>query len=208
GVLAAVLAYVSAMLAIGKQQLSTCRRSCSHHLASLAASAFTVYPVYNFVKRMTLKNPETFATSSFSNNGMEWAMGFWGGLALGQCLYTFCRMRRSSFTTDAVESNQLAESRASNDGDEGPSRQGLLPRMVTILKVLLGVLLLISVFGAAIMYGYTWNNCEEVQNEDEVCILGPSQGPNIPVMVGFAAIPVVFNAATYCWLRRQEKKDE
>ena len=40
-----------------------------------------VYPTYNLVKRAL--DASAFAASSFSNNGAEWAMGFWLGLSLG-----------------------------------------------------------------------------------------------------------------------------
>ena len=40
-----------------------------------------VYPTYNLIKRAL--DASAFAASSFSNNGAEWAMGFWLGLSLG-----------------------------------------------------------------------------------------------------------------------------
>ncbi len=40
-----------------------------------------VYPTYNLVKRAL--DASAFASSSFSNNAAEWAIGFWLGLSLG-----------------------------------------------------------------------------------------------------------------------------
>ena len=50
-------------------------------VAWFAPCFVAVYPTYNLVKRAL--DASAFAASSFSNNGAEWAMGFWLGLSLG-----------------------------------------------------------------------------------------------------------------------------
>jgi hypothetical protein len=198
GILAAFLAYLSAILV--QRDHPTCRWKL---LVSLAASALTIYPVYNLIKRITAKDPETFATSSFSNNAMEWALGFVGGMAMGQCLQTYCMTRASSSASES----SVTKSNLLPDGDENDQvktqNEGMMSRAVSILKALFGALLILSVFAAAILYGYSWNNCEEIEEDNVECILDPSKGLSIPVIACFVAIPVCFNAVMCCWLRRR-----
>ena len=54
--------------------LSRRRRRTADALAALGALLTAQYPVYNIVKRIS-KHGETFATSSFCNNGIEWSLG-------------------------------------------------------------------------------------------------------------------------------------
>lgn len=49
---------------------------------SLVSSLMAIYPIYNLIKRV-FKNGRTFATTSFLNNAMEWAMGYLIGVSVG-----------------------------------------------------------------------------------------------------------------------------
>lgn len=61
----------------GAPRLPT-RRKLILSLSSFVAA----YPIYNVVKR-AVRGPSGFASSSFSNNAAEWAMGFVLGLSVG-----------------------------------------------------------------------------------------------------------------------------
>lgn len=191
GVFAATLAYVGVILQQNGRRW--------YWIVSFIASALTIYPIYNFLKR-AIKSHETFATSSYSNNGTEWAFGFWGGMALGQCLYYF-HLTRNKGTDGVANSSRLV--RDGQDESEASKSSVTATRIVTILRALLGGALWITVYGSAILYGYTWNNCREPEDpETEECILDPSKGANVGAIVGFIATPVVFTAMTYFWMRR------
>ncbi|KAG7362808.1 hypothetical protein IV203_026168 [Nitzschia inconspicua] len=190
GVFAAVLAYVGAI------SLESGRRW--HGVVSLVASGMTVYPIYNFTKRV-IKSHETFATSSYSNNGTEWAFGFWGGMALGQCMY-FIFLTRKEAATTALNST-LLEGDIPNDTEKSKCAVETL-RIVTILRYVVAGALWVAVYGSAVLYGYTWNNCREPEDPDEEeCIFDPSDGANIAAIIGLIAVPVFVTATTYCWLR-------
>jgi multidrug transporter EmrE-like cation transporter len=51
-----------------------------------------IYVVYNTTKR-TLGNFESFAQSSYTNNGLEWALGFWIGISIAYLL-SLCKSDR------------------------------------------------------------------------------------------------------------------
>jgi len=51
-------------------------------ITELGSLVTLVYPVYNLIKR-AYKSADSFAISSFSNNMIEWAVGFWIGLEFG-----------------------------------------------------------------------------------------------------------------------------
>jgi len=57
---------------------------------TLAYSILTIYPTYNLIKRIHKHYP-IFASTSYANNSMEWAMGYTLGLALGMCLTSLMR---------------------------------------------------------------------------------------------------------------------
>jgi len=57
---------------------------------TLAYSILTLYPTYNMIKRIHKERP-AFASTSYVNNGMEWAMGYTLGLALGMHLTSLMR---------------------------------------------------------------------------------------------------------------------
>jgi hypothetical protein len=190
GVFAAILAFVGALMSQSGRRW--------HWIVSMIASALTIYPIYNFVKRV-IKSHETFATSSFSNNGMEWAFGFWGGLACGQCVYYYFLTRRQSATDGPIKSN-LLEGEAGGDNKQ---TKLTTPRIITILRSLLAGALWITVYGSAVLYGYTWNNCQAPEDDNQECIFDPSDGANVGVIIGYVLVPIVFSGVAYCWLRKR-----
>jgi len=199
GVLAPVLAYVGNVI-LSKTTTSTPKYQCyTYWLVSTAASAMTIYPTYNFVKRV-VKSHETFATSSFSNNGAEWALGFLLGVAVGQFVQAAvvasgcgsCWSRTATTTTSLLPGESNAESKSLHDST---------PRLVSFLQWLLGSLLVLSVIGSAILFGYTWNNCKEIAEEATECILDPSKGPEASIMIGFALVPFILSVGTFFCMR-------
>jgi len=76
------------------------------NLLNITAYLFLIYPIYNFVKRY-VRTPDTFATSSYMNNGMEWTVGFWVGHTAGFIADagSYKNMHRNSATTSSDSSN-------------------------------------------------------------------------------------------------------
>ena len=98
-----------------------------------------VYPTYNLVKRAL--DASAFAASSFSNNGAEWALGFWLGLSLGVLVAA-----RAPAPPTAREEPEI-----------------IFPRVAA------GVLLCLVSLVAALLYGLSWENTgDRAQGEDGV----------------------------------------
>ena len=112
-----------------------------------SASCFVVvYPTYNITKR-ALKSADSFAASSFSNNGAEWGLGFVLGLSCGVLATTLL---------DAVPPSTVIE-----------SLQRTSP--VLMVRLLCGGLLCLLALAIAILYGSSWNNtAARSESEDAV----------------------------------------
>jgi hypothetical protein len=71
---------------------------------------------------------------------------------------------------------------------------------VTIIQSLCGILLILTVFGAAVLYGYSWNNCGEIEEDGTECILNPSEGPDYGISAGLFAIPCALYLVMVCFV--------
>lgn len=169
-------------------------------LVELLAGLMTIYPSYNFIKRLT-KYPESFASSSFMNNGFEWALGFLFGISLGCLVTAFTRTKfRRQFPSISRHASKAKKLRFREDDDERPLAYGLYsdhkddmsPSVywtVTIIRAVMAVMLVFSVIGAAVMTGDTWNSC--TGDLAGKCVNYRDYAPSLIVMVGFIAAPVV-----------------
>lgn len=91
-------------------QILTCQykewwAECNKPLWSLlkfTVAAMSIYPIYNLFKRF-IEHGDTFASSSFCNNGLEWAWGFLVGLAFGSLITV---MVKRAFTLKMRQNGQ------------------------------------------------------------------------------------------------------
>jgi hypothetical protein len=136
-------------------------------LMLLAPYALTIYPTYNLIKRF-IKAHHSFAGSSFANNGYEWTSGFILGLAIGQLITAISsavymiRSRRAQRATWVDEEKQVENHSKGNDVYDDDDLKA--PGCIRFLQKLLGILLVFTVYSAAILYGMTWYACEEGQD--------------------------------------------
>lgn len=130
----------------------------------LATCFMAGYPVYNIVKR-AVKSVSSFAASSFSNNGAEWAMGFVFGISVG--LVGIATSTRSSNF-----GRRLAAASEKNFGTE--SRSGawaLAEAAVRVLRLISGMLLCGAALVSSVLLGISWDNTAyDVQRDDPVDI--------------------------------------
>jgi len=159
----------------------------------ILASLFTLYPSYNFIKRIC-KHGETFASSSYMNNATEWALGFCVGLPVGFLITSW----EKSTIYDHILNNSIPD----EDGyaDEAKDYQDLLypcniedhtyppavTKVVKIVQVFLYSLLVCTVFGFGFAMGYTWNNCQEGATD---CINYMPPPPPVYLIAIFLLIP-------------------
>lgn len=164
-------------------------------LIEVIAATMTFYPGYNFLKRAIL-HPDTFATSSFMNNGMEWAMGFVLGLSLGMLASALIRKKIvSDYLRNPVSSKKHLIFRRNYDKslvygkyDEYPVGECTV-WMVFAVQMILGFFLTFSVYGSAIFTGHTWNRCEDNSNE---CLNFDADLAPASLRIGLLCIPGVF----------------
>jgi len=169
-------------------------------IVELLAGLMTIYPSYNFIKRI-MTYPESFASSSFMNNAFEWALGFLFGISLGCLITAFTRTKfRRQFPSISRHVSKAKKIRFREDDYERPLAYGLYSdhkdRMppavfwsVTIIRAIMAVSLVFSVLGAAVLTGDTWNSCRgDMAGE---CVNYRDYAPYPIVLVGFIAIPLV-----------------
>eukprot|EP01063_Lacrimia_lanifica_P011296 TRINITY_DN18100_c0_g2_i1.p1 TRINITY_DN18100_c0_g2~~TRINITY_DN18100_c0_g2_i1.p1 ORF type:complete len:493 (+),score=103.98 TRINITY_DN18100_c0_g2_i1:33-1511(+) len=135
-----------------------------------------VYPAYNVVKR-TVKSADSFAASSFANNGSEWAMGFMLGISAWMVVAAWCNPHRP---------NKVASDEAA-----APPMNAY----VAVLRWACGILLLCVACASAVLFGRSWDNtnaAEHEDNEDKGAIL---------VLVGIVVVVLVSSVVT-SWRER------
>lgn len=200
GVLAAMLFFpaVSGLLT----QLLTCRfknwwTQCNQHVLNfifIVAACMTIYPTYNLVKRL-IRTPTTFATSSFCNNSFEWACGFVIGVALGNLISVSVKQNvvRKIFNDDDFQKT-LDESNGESWvlGTQKPT--GYYPKIRGFV-VIMGIVLMIAVFVAAVFFGLTWHSCLEGGDE---CVNYSEDGIAAEVLAVFVIVPTVVIAIVSC----------
>jgi hypothetical protein len=98
-----------------------------------------LYPVYNIIKR-AIKHAKEFSTSSFYNNGLEWAMGFLLGLGIGLVLQAIAKAK--------------AKSGAARVANKDVQRSG----KGAMVKAAAGVTLLTAGAVSALLSGLSWGN--------------------------------------------------
>lgn len=162
-----------------------------------ASYAGTVYPVYNGVKRF-LQTPETFATSSYTSNGCEWALGSWVGIACGMLVMACAKQRKLKQPQDDDDEERRGYHNASSSsqGSDNPSTAKnsvalFWANFVLFLTRTIGTLFCVSVMCASVLTGLTWNNCSD--GGTECGNYGEDQQP-IGITVGLATIPLMVAA--------------
>lgn len=106
----------------------------------------TIYPIYNLIKRATFHS-DNFAISSYSNNNMEWALGFYFGINVGI-------MAKQVYETYQIENERL---------------ELKTNFIVNIILNIAGLGMLISAVYASILYYNTW--IENNINKELILIL-------------------------------------
>lgn len=136
-------------------------------LLLFAPYGLSVYPTYNLIKRF-IKAREAFAGSSFSNNGFEWASGFMLGLAIGQLItafgstFAFQRTQTAAIADEENLESDVVEGESDVDSEENLRATGVFQ----FLQYLFGFMLVFTVYAAAVLFGLTWNSCED----DTTCV--------------------------------------
>lgn len=168
-------------------------------LVEATAAMMTFYPGYNFLKRAIL-HPDTFATSSFTNNGMEWAMGFILGLSFGMLASAVIRKKLVSgyLLNPAFTKKQLIFRKNYDKAlvygkyDEYPVSECSV-WMIFAVQMILGFFFTFSVYGSAIFTGHTWNRCEDNSNE---CLNFDADLAPASLRFGLIGIPAVVFLST------------
>lgn len=165
------------------------------------ALVMTFYPVYNFVKRWYV-NTATFATSSYFNNGMEWTMGSFTGMAVGSCIYAFVQSRRTTKEDDTGHHHHPKE-----------DATGWIKVTANYLSfaicAVMGLSCWASIFGAIIYSWNSWNNCFDDATD---CVNYDSEMPQMTTLGYLVMIPILVVVVTVVWAfrcrARQEKAEE
>ena len=180
-------------------------RSRLRSLMLLAPYAFTIYPTYSLIKRF-IKAHHSFAGSSFANNGFEWACGFILGLAIGQLITAVCsgaymiRSRGAQRATWLDEEKQEGNRSKGNDLYDDDDLKA--PGCIRLLQKLLGILLVFTVYSAAILYGMTWYACEEGQEcVNTVSIAGEEEPEDFSskILIIMVVVPSVIIVGGPCF---------
>ena len=203
GVFAAMLAFpaVSGLVT----QILTCRWKgwwvvCNKPLWSLlklTSALLTIYPSYCLVKRF-IRTGDTFATSSFANNALEWAAGFLIGISFGNLISALVKLfvtakvnQQGEAVRDAMEESDgeswVFGTQRGSDSDVQPRLRGLM--------FLLGILLMFSVFSAAALFGITWHNCI---GEGDDCVNYSEEGTPIGILAILVMVPSVIILVVSC----------
>jgi hypothetical protein len=115
---------------------------CLIRAKDVFALGLIIYPVYNIIKRAR-QSANNFATSSFCNNGSEWACGF----LLGFSLALFC----TAYTAQ--------------DGHAMVNESTL--RFRRWARILAGTVLAVATLVTAILFGLSWVNVDGHQHDDD-----------------------------------------
>uniref|UniRef100_A0A7S4JTK6 Uncharacterized protein n=1 Tax=Odontella aurita TaxID=265563 RepID=A0A7S4JTK6_9STRA len=140
-------------------------------LVEALAAIMSCYPTYNFIKRAVF-HAGTFATSSFMNNGLEWAIGCILGLSLGMLASAGIRKKIvSGYLLNPKRTRKNLIFREGHDRslvygkyDEYPVGECFV-WIIFAFQMMIGFFLTFSVYGCAILTGHTWNRCENNSNE-------------------------------------------
>jgi hypothetical protein len=111
-----------------------------------------IYPVYNIIKRV-MKHHKAFSTSSFCNNGMEWALGFLLGISIGLVLNAMARAKEKAIANPSERNGDIETAPQNGKG--------------AIAKLVAGAMLLIVTVVAALMNGLSWDNVSVRKHKDD-----------------------------------------
>jgi hypothetical protein len=202
GALAAMFAFpaVSGIVT----QILTCRykewwAECNKPLWSLlkfTAAAMSIYPIYNLFKRF-IEHGDTFAASSFCNNGLEWTCGFMAGLAFGNLITVVIRLAMTrKMRQNGQEMHQVLERLDGQSWVLGTqAAPGFQPKL-NVVQFLIGMALIFTAFAAAALIGLTWHSC--IEGSDDDCINYSPEGVPTDVLATFLMIPSVVIVALTC----------
>lgn len=115
-------------------------------LTEMQALGMVVYPILNCC-RYGMFAFRTFASSSFCHNQSEWAAGFMGGLVLA----TLCA---------SLAANEHNPEAWKLRPEQRPS-SGTIPWVLAELRVLAGILLILSTLASSVLMALSWENKPE-----------------------------------------------
>jgi len=172
----------------------------------------TFYPVYNFVKQWNV-NADTFATSSYFNNGMEWTMGSFTGMAVGSCFYSLVQSRKSD-DSDTTTTTTCDKKKKKKKEKEEEDNRGWIHVIAKYLSLaicgVMGLACWASIFGAVVYSWNSWNNCFDDSTTD--CVNYDSEKPQMTILVYLVIIPLIIAVVTVVWAfrcrARQEKTEK
>jgi hypothetical protein len=202
GVLAAMFAFpaVSGIVT----QLLTCQHKewwaeCNKPLWSLSkfvATAMSIYPIYNLFKRF-IEDGDTFAASSFCNNGLEWACGSMVGMAFGNLITVVVKRAMTlKIRQNGHEMQQVLERSDGQSWVLGTQAPPNFQLKLNGLQFLIGVAFVFTAFAAAALFGLTWHSC--IPGSDDSCVNYSPEGMATEVLATFLAIPTVVIVAVTC----------
>jgi len=182
-------------------------------LLECLAFAGTGYPSYNLIKRM-VKTPEALATSSYMNNGCEWALGAMVGMAFGMALHAGAKLwhyytksrENNANNNDDDEEFQGNYNKASDHQDSNydqatttTTRPPLWTRLLVVPFQLIGGFFVVSVPAACVLTGMTWNNC--LPEDENECLNYNEEGIPIGITAGLGMIPIAVSIFGMLWSR-------
>lgn len=183
GVLAGILSFpaVNGTLTVGIQRI---RRVIPIHSKNallffdVVQACMTIYSSYNFIKRMA-RSADVFATSSFSDNALEWLIGVAVGVSMGVCFTSLYKYYTLVTNPDYQISMQMKTDTGSLSTNDKIILWGV--------RTPKGLLLLMTSFSSGLMIALSWNNCEN--NSDE-CINYSANNPSGGLIAGMLLIPM------------------
>lgn len=148
----------------------------------LAPFALATYPTYSLIKRV-LKAGESFASSSFANNSLEWTSGFMVACAIGNfwtSIVLYRRLLSDEFEAKTDESGDTSDDNegphwqlGSNQTDDGDKNKNddinKTSACIKMIQILLGTVFAFTVTLASILYGLTWHGCD-IEDSPEECV--------------------------------------
>ena len=144
-------------------------RCVPRNLIRASSSFVAVYPIYNVIKRAA-KSASGFASSSFANNGAEWAMGFMLGVSAGVAAQAVAAAREGAVSPSPRIAVVITAGKRSR-----------LDMACGTARLVAGASLCLIALLAAILLGASWDNTAFAAHEDDL---------DLAMLVTFLAVPL------------------
>ena len=140
------------LLLLPAVERTTETKRAARNALRVASCMVAVYPIYNLLKRAA-RGASSFASSSFANNGAEWATGFLIGLSVGIAGQAIAAVGRRG---DGVRFSGAPS--ADDSPPVAPRGEYYVDTAVRVLRLLAGGALCLASAVVAVLMGVSWDN--------------------------------------------------